>query len=223
MSSYYRPYFENSRERDRDSRYDGRRFGRRYGYEDDDFERGSRDFERGFREFRGRDPYESRGWRSPDFREPFDPDDPHPESESGRGRFNQFEDWERPRELSTQQSYRRFGRGRYESYGRYAGRGPKGYQRSDERLKEEACDRLTADPDVDATDIEVSVQGGEVTLDGSVCERRMKRDAEDCVESIHGVREVHNRIRVDTRHEPREETGERESMGAVGRFLRGSH
>jgi osmotically-inducible protein OsmY len=42
----------------------------------------------------------------------------------------------------------------------------------------------------------VSVQNAEVTLEGSVRERQMKRDAEDCVESIPGVHQVHNRIRV---------------------------
>ena len=83
--------------------------------------------------------------------------------------------------------------------GRYAGRGPKGYQRSDERLKEEICDRLTAAPDIDAVEIEVIVQGGEVTLQGSVPDRSMKRAAEDTAEEISGVQQVHNRLRVEAR------------------------
>src|SRR5687768_5171077 len=139
MSSYYRPYFERERgDRERDPGWDRRReVRRRHGFGDDDFE-------------------ESRERQSRDWREPFEPDE-RGESAYGRGRFDQFEDWERPRELAPSFGRRRrpFARGRSESFGRYAGRGPKGYQRSDERIKEEVCDRLTADPDVDALEIEV--------------------------------------------------------------------
>jgi hypothetical protein len=35
-----------------------------------------------------------------------------------------------------------------------------------------------------------------VTLEGGVEDRQMKRDAEDCAESVLGVRQVHNRLRV---------------------------
>ena len=91
-----------------------------------------------------------------------------------------------------------FGRGRHATEGRYAGRGPKGYQRSDERLEEEVCERLTADPDVDASEIGVSVQNGEVTLEGTIHTRSMKRAAEDCIEAISGVQQVHNRLRVES-------------------------
>jgi osmotically-inducible protein OsmY len=75
------------------------------------------------------------------------------------------------------------------------GRGPKGYQRTDTRIQEEVCDRLTYS-NVDAEDIEVSVANGEVTLSGSVRDRWDKRRAEDLVEEVAGVREVHNTIRV---------------------------
>jgi hypothetical protein len=34
----------------------------------------------------------------------------------------------------------------YERQGRHRGRGPKGYTRSDDRIREEVCDRLTDDP-----------------------------------------------------------------------------
>jgi hypothetical protein len=81
--------------------------------------------------------------------------------------------------------------------GRFAGRGPKGYQRSDERVRDDVCDRLMADPEIDAAELSVSVANGEVTLEGSVPERSMKRAAEDCAESISGVRQVHNRLRVE--------------------------
>src|SRR5690606_23118505 len=81
---------------------------------------------------------------------------------------------------------RRGGRGD-ETYGTYVGRGPKGYRRSDERITEDVCDRLTDDPMVDASDITVQVRDGEVTLTGTVEDRRQKRRAEDIVEDVPGV------------------------------------
>jgi osmotically-inducible protein OsmY len=78
----------------------------------------------------------------------------------------------------------------------YAGRGPKGYKRSDERIREELSDRLMDDDNVDATEITVQVQGGEVTLTGTVPGRSHKRRAEDLAESVSGVSEVINNLRV---------------------------
>jgi osmotically-inducible protein OsmY len=78
----------------------------------------------------------------------------------------------------------------------YRGRGPKNYQRSDERIREDVCERLEQDHYIDATDIEVTVSGGTVTLSGSVNERGAKRRAEDVAESVSGVRDVENRIRL---------------------------
>ena len=75
------------------------------------------------------------------------------------------------------------------------GRGPKGYQRSDARILEDVCDRLMYS-DVDAGEIEVRVENGEVTLSGSVRDRGDKRRAEDVAEEVSGVRDVHNNIRV---------------------------
>jgi hypothetical protein len=80
--------------------------------------------------------------------------------------------------------------------GRFAGRGPKGWQRSDERIREDINERLTDHPHIDASEIEVQVQSGEVTLTGTVDERHAKRLAEDIAESVSGVREVHNNIRI---------------------------
>lgn len=80
--------------------------------------------------------------------------------------------------------------------GRHAGRGPKGYQRSDDRIREDINERLTQHPDIDATEIDVVVASGEVTLSGTVDHRRTKRLAEDVAEGVSGVRDVHNQIRV---------------------------
>lgn len=78
----------------------------------------------------------------------------------------------------------------------HRGKGPRGYRRSDERITEDVHERLSEDPALDASDIEVSVSGGEVTLDGHVSSRWAKRRAEDCVESVSGIVHVQNNLRV---------------------------
>ena len=80
--------------------------------------------------------------------------------------------------------------------GPHTGRGPRGYQRSDERIREDINDRLTAHGLIDATDVEVHVADGEVTLSGFVDSRGAKRAAEDLAEETYGVRDVHNQLRV---------------------------
>jgi osmotically-inducible protein OsmY len=82
------------------------------------------------------------------------------------------------------------------SAGQFAGRGPKGYKRSDERIREDVCEALTRHGDVDASEIEVKVENGEVTLTGTVSDRQQKRLAEDCVDAIRGIGDVHNQLRV---------------------------
>jgi len=81
--------------------------------------------------------------------------------------------------------------------GQHRGRGPRGYRRSDDRIREDVCDLLTDDPRIDATDIEVVVENGELTLSGTVSTRDEKRRAEDLVENLPGVRDVHNRLRTN--------------------------
>ena len=80
--------------------------------------------------------------------------------------------------------------------GEYRGKGPKNYSRSDERIKEDINDRLSDDPFVDASDIDVTVSNGEVTLSGTVDHRSTKRRAEDLADAVSGVKNVENRLRV---------------------------
>ena len=78
----------------------------------------------------------------------------------------------------------------------HRGRGPKGYRRSDERIKEDVNDRLSDDYYLDASNVEVEVANSEVTLTGTVNNRNDKRRAEDLAESVSGVTNVENRLRV---------------------------
>jgi osmotically-inducible protein OsmY len=74
----------------------------------------------------------------------------------------------------------------------YTGKGPKGYWPSDERIREKACEALYNDPYVDASEIEVQVRDGIVTLKGAVTDRKMKKMAQSCIEDGFGVRDVIN-------------------------------
>lgn len=134
-----------------------------------------------------------------------------PSSESGfyndRGRVNQDDRswWDRASDevsswFGDEDAQRR--RQRDEQYGgQHRGRGPKNYTRSDERIKEDINDRLTDHSYLDASDIDVEVRNGEVTLTGFVNSRRDKRMAEDIVENISGVKNVENRLRVQQQND----------------------
>jgi osmotically-inducible protein OsmY len=78
----------------------------------------------------------------------------------------------------------------------HRGRGPSDYTRSDERIKEDANDRLTEDWRLDASNITVTVEQGEISLNGTVTSREAKRRAEDVVDDISGVKHVQNNLRV---------------------------
>jgi osmotically-inducible protein OsmY len=118
--------------------------------------------------------------------------------------------------------------------GTHAGKGPKGYRRSDARIQEEVCDLLTENPDIDASEIEVNVKGCVVTVAGSVENRRIKRMVEDLVENVNGVVDVRNELRVSlpgiSSEMPREAESDRISTSAssskshaVGSRDRSSH
>lgn len=95
---------------------------------------------------------------------------------------------------------RRADEDRYRGQGAFRGMGPRGYHRSDERIREEIHERLTDDSWLDASDIEVTVFEGDVTLDGKVRTRADKRRAEDIVERVSGVGHVQNNLRADDRN-----------------------
>jgi hypothetical protein len=130
----------------------------------------------------------------------------------------------RSAEFSSSGGYTGFGLSGSESYyggagaygqqqqrGRFTGKGPKGYQRSDDRIREDVCERLTHHSDIDASEIEVKVTNAEVTLSGTVDERSAKRMAEEIVESISGVKDVHNQVRVRDQNSSTQQQGKSES------------
>lgn len=80
--------------------------------------------------------------------------------------------------------------------GPHRGKGPLNYRRTDERIRELVCEALAEDDEVDATQIEVSVSDGIVTLAGAVRDRPTKRMAEDVVDRVWGVRDVHNVLEI---------------------------
>jgi hypothetical protein len=80
--------------------------------------------------------------------------------------------------------------------GRYAGIGPRGWRRADDDIREDVCETLARDSWVDASDIEVRVEGGTVTLEGTVPDRDTRWRAEDLLDRVAGVSEVRNQLRV---------------------------
>lgn len=80
--------------------------------------------------------------------------------------------------------------------GPHFGKGPKGWKRSDDRIREEACEMLYRDSEIDASDIDIKVKDGTLTMSGTVDGRDMKRAAERCVENLSGVEDVHNELRI---------------------------
>ncbi|MGH8175809.1 MAG: BON domain-containing protein [Steroidobacter sp.] len=79
----------------------------------------------------------------------------------------------------------------------FRGRGPKGYERSDERLKELICERLTDDPRIDASEVSIEVNQKVVKLTGTVDDRRTKYEIEDLIEHC-GVQDIDNQLRVQS-------------------------
>ncbi|MCY0853291.1 BON domain-containing protein [Cupriavidus sp. D39] len=78
-------------------------------------------------------------------------------------------------------------------------KGPKGYTRSDERIRDDVCERLANTDGIDVSEVTVEVSGGIVTLVGTVHDRREKYNIEEIADNVFGVKEVHNSIRVQRR------------------------
>jgi osmotically-inducible protein OsmY len=101
--------------------------------------------------------------------------------------------------------------------GMHRGKGPKNFQRSDDRIKELICERLTDDPDVDASEVTLNVQGGKITLEGTVDSRQTKMKIEDIADQF-ATHEVQNNLRVQKQGSSSSESGGKSSMaGSTGK------
>jgi len=87
-------------------------------------------------------------------------------------------------------------------------RGPKGWQRTDDRLRDDICERLYNTQHIDSSEVTVDVKNGKVTLEGTVPQRGMKRSLEDLIDALPGVQDIDNRVRVS-----REESGSQWGSG----------
>lgn len=74
--------------------------------------------------------------------------------------------------------------------------GPRNYQRSDERILEDLCEQLTRSGRLDLNEVEVRVEQGVVTLEGSVPDRQQKYRIEDIADEVFGVRDLVNHLHV---------------------------
>jgi hypothetical protein len=84
----------------------------------------------------------------------------------------------------------------WEQRGAYTGRGPRNYTISDSEILEDVNEHLMRSGDIDARNVEVQVNGGEVTLTGRVNSRLEKRIAEEVADWVPGVQEVTNKLKV---------------------------
>lgn len=78
----------------------------------------------------------------------------------------------------------------------YFGKGPKGYSRSPERIKDDACERLARDFELDASEISVELEDHVLVLKGEVASRRDKRRAEWVLEELPGIEDIRNLITI---------------------------
>ncbi len=80
--------------------------------------------------------------------------------------------------------------------GPYSGLGPSGYDSAGDPVGQEIYSRLTQHGQLDASNIEIVIDDGEVLLEGTVDSEETKRLAEEAVETVTGVDRVQNLLRV---------------------------
>lgn len=82
--------------------------------------------------------------------------------------------------------------------GEYTGQTGTGYGRlpgtEGATTRDVVAERLAADPFLDASGVQVLMEGDEITLEGSVTAKADRKRAEHIAEETEGVRRVHNRL-----------------------------
>ena len=134
---------------------------------------------------------------------------------------NQYEG--QPGRFGGNSQYER-GRGQSQgqSHGQFRGKGPKDWTRSDERIREEVCELLADADEVDASEITVKVENGEVTLEGTVDSRRTKREAEEIACRARGAKDCQNHLRVKSQSSSTGKEGTKESGNGHTQTSRGT-
>jgi osmotically-inducible protein OsmY len=99
---------------------------------------------------------------------------------------------------ADREAHERYNRAHFPQ-GPHRGKGPKGFTRSDERLKEHVNELLMEHAEIDATHVEVEVHSGVVSVAGTVEDRQQRRAIEDLIEGIFGVTEVQISIKLANR------------------------
>lgn len=92
-----------------------------------------------------------------------------------------------------------FENGELSNWNRRSGQGPRNYRRQDTRIHDDVCDIMTRDRELDASQVEVNVDSGVVTLTGKVEDRSMKKYAGHIIEFVPGVKDIHNLLEFDRR------------------------
>jgi osmotically-inducible protein OsmY len=82
----------------------------------------------------------------------------------------------------------------------FTGRGPKGWRRSSERIREDVCEALYHSAMVDASDIDIIIEDKILYLRGTVDSRETKREAQRCVEDLPGIDDVQNELRISRKN-----------------------
>ena len=122
------------------------------------------------------------------------------ENEPESGRYTRRRGWldrttdEVSAWFGNQDALRR--RQRDEAVGDHTGKGPKTSLDPDTLILEQVNQQLTVDPDLDASNVEVAVHAGVVTLDGAVITSADKRRAEYLAAAVTGVSKVRNDLLV---------------------------
>lgn len=70
-------------------------------------------------------------------------------------------------------------------------------QRSDERVLRDILEALAENEAIRSGEIDIVVRDGEVALTGTVADRATRKQAEVCVASVTGVRDVTNQLRIE--------------------------
>jgi len=108
-----------------------------------------------------------------------------------RQQFNPSNEWNRSSESQQNQTQ-----------GEFYGRSPKGYTRSDERIREDVCEALMRQGEIDPSEIEIEVKDGIVTLQGTIESRQAKHRLESKLESILSVKDIENRLQISSSNSP---------------------